>query len=541
MNNTQKEFSEKVLQDLLALDPSLKSHEKELKKIIQEIIKLKPSAKLDENFKQSLRTELLQRAKELKSEVKHKNQNNSFLINLFTMNKFTSALAGALVMALFAIPLTYHFTSNQPSVGNQTYFAENNEDDSNESETYLASSDGEITKLKDNAFGSLASDQDSHDPTSSSARGLGGGGVMMTAKDAPAQKNITTNEEATLEKVNVNTLLEAEKAPMPVGKGVADIMPYPHEEPNTITLAYTGEPISLSEEKVTVLKKSTKNSSISASSLVKDLGFGVIDTSKFNNPKIQNISFSEDKEFGLGYYIDLVNNNISINKNYAKWPNPAQNCQNQNCFEQTRLKESDIPSDEKIIELADSFVKRFNLDLSKYADPIIQDEYRRYIEKEENFWIPEEISVIYPQIIAEKTVVDSFGNEAGISVSVDIRSQKGAGLHGLSFGDLESSDYEAITETDRIISLAEKGGSYPVYGYYNSDKTNYELDTPDEVIMKYYIWKDGESHEYYIPALRFKIKEAEENELGRKSIVIPLAKELLEEIENNRENHPILY
>lgn len=67
-----EQIIEEILNDLYALDKDLIQYDKSLKKAIEKIIKAKPDIELDENFKLKLRTELMEKAKQLQVSAKLK-------------------------------------------------------------------------------------------------------------------------------------------------------------------------------------------------------------------------------------------------------------------------------------------------------------------------------------------------------------------------------------------------------------------------------------------------------------------------------------
>jgi hypothetical protein len=315
------------------------------------------------------------------------------------------------------------------------------------------------------------------------------------------------------------------------------IMPRP--DPVSYEYVYTGVDIEMTADKYTVYKhiKTSAGGRALAQSL-SGMDFSLLDMSKFRNTELANLNLSEDREFGYSLYLNLRENSLNLSQNWQKWPHPEQNCRDQACHEQYRLKLSDVPSDDKLIATADAFLREYGIDMNGYGRPSVSDQWRRYYnlaEDKSSFWVPNEIGVVYPLKIEEQTVRDQSGNPSGLHVSVNIRYNKVSGLHSLRPHTFESSAYDAITDNARIIELAEQGGLYPVYGYGQTEQTvTVELGTPERKLMQYFRYgrEDRTSEELYVPTLFFPVKNKADldDNFYRDYVVAPLITDMLSEL-----------
>jgi len=297
---------------------------------------------------------------------------------------------------------------------------------------------------------------------------------------------------------------------------------------------YAGEDFTLDQDTVTVLRR-TKGAVAgqAIASQVTNLNLGILNLSSFVSAQMQNVSFVEDKDFGYRVEINFRDNSISIYENWEKWKNPMNECAgDQECYDRLRTKISDVPSDSELISIADNFLSTYGISTDAYAEPEVDDNWRTNYEQaedKEQAWIPDQIQVRYPLIVNDEIVHDQGGNPTGLSVNVNIRHKRAAGVWGLRTNQFESSDYEAVKSIDDIKKVLEAGGMGYVFEP-SKDAKVVELGTPEQILMQTYNWSDGKSNELLVPALKFPvINQPDEKYFWRQNIIIPLAKELLEQ------------
>ena len=108
-----------------------------------------------------------------------------------------------------------------------------------------------------------------------------------------------------------------------------------------------------------------------------------------------------------------------------------------------------------------------------------------------------------------------------------------SGAYGITTQNYESSLYATETDFDRLVDVAENGGSaYPVpllrdQNFGQEQTVTLELDTPTFSYVKYWHYAQNETQELIAPALIFPIKNAKERGYYQDKIVVPIIKDLL--------------
>ena len=488
-----------ILEELYKIDKSLKSYGPQLEEIVVRLIEAKPDIVIDEEFKKGLYQELMAKAGELKP-LKNKGVN---LWQWIFARKLSYAFVGAVVIVVLMVGINYLVSKNriepfQPQSGSGNEFNK--------------------IVLSDNAFGSLAiaeGDQQAQQlDTTGVPAGRGGGGVGGSGADS---STISVMPEKIAQCVS--------------GETGCIIPPYIYPE-----YTYTGGEINLDQSQVEVLRKKSKIEYASSfAGFLETFGFGLADLSAFDNTRIQTINLVQDKEFGYTIFINLDEGIISMDMNWLKWP--QQQLENQ-------LRESDILSDEELIKITNQFIGEHRINMGSYGQPEVENTWRGdYViaKAESRFYAPEIISVLYPLLIDGKQVYEQWGGKVGVRINVNLRYKRVSGLYNLSFQDYESSKYEAETDASRIIKIAERGGLNMYYYIMEGvETTKIELDTPIQAYMIF--WKYDETSRsnqiLFIPALVFPIKNLPaEGYYYQKNIIVPLAKELLDQ--NEQPPYPV--
>jgi hypothetical protein len=492
----------KILQDIYELDASFREHEDKLREIIKELIASRPDTKFTEEFARELRAEVMRRAEVLKTEAAI---NKPGFFSQFTwVNKLAYALGGAAIALVLATPVINLFYGTEKTATPE--------------KLALDVSSG-IAQVKERAWGSL-SQGDEATLNEAAPKGIGGGGGGMASAPAPVQTDAGTMEA---------------RAIMP------EFFNYEYQ--------YVGEELNLDQTERAVFKHNKDNLDRSSlANLLKSMDFSLVDLGQFKNAAISNLSINEDRDFGLALNINMTKGNINIFKNWQKWPQVNAGCTDQACYERNRLKISDIPKDERLISLANNFVKDYGIDIKSYGEPFVYDHWRHQYEVAEDkaqVWIPDEVTVIYPLLIDGETVYDQGGNPTGLSVSIDIRNNRAAGAHNITVQTYQRSVYETETDAAKVIAVAEQGGRHHVFEPEVPDAKiiTIELDTPALGLMRHWQYNTDkqETSELYIPALIFPVKSVSEASqyFNRENIVVPLVKEILEEYAQDNPDGPM--
>jgi hypothetical protein len=467
---------QKILEDVYRVAPELREEEAEIVEIVSEMLKKVPNIEPDKNFIKRLREILNQKiqAKELSS-----SKGNLFLV---WYKRFFASAMGAVIVLL----IVFSFLSNN---------GVNNKDSA------MLFSKANITRVGENAFGVLenisnsnqsSSSETSINPLSSKMIGTGGGiggggGVATESSDA------------------------------------AVTMPY---IPVQYVYVYKGEDFTQSEAKMDVLKR-VVNADWGAgmSDFVQNMNFSIFDLSGFSNLKVNNINITEDQDFGYQVNVDMTRGNISLYKDWQRWPNLYANCQDASCYDSLRLKLSETPDDQAIIAETDKFLASHNIDTSIYDSPRV-DKQSAVFEQTGVSYVSDEIQVVYPLKMNGVGVYESYGNVYGINVSYDIRNSRVSAVNNLMTQNYQSSAYEVETDVKNIIDMAESTDR-EMYAQNAevAEKIEVELGTPSLVYAKYWQYKDSGEEEYLVPAFAFPVISNDKTSgVYRKNIIVPLVK-----------------
>ncbi len=315
-------------------------------------------------------------------------------------------------------------------------------------------------------------------------------------------------------------------------KMIAPGEPYPYTQTATEYI-YDGD-LKLGEEKtVAVMRRIQPKVSAKADLLGGTFVGNLVNVDKLDSLNVINVTLSESGPEPLNVYVDFMDGSVSVNRQINYTQRPDANCQNEACFARYRLKESDMPSDDRVFEIATKFLKDLGVDTSKYGDPVLAYNWREQRMMMPvgagEFYFPESMDVSFPYMINGSPVYDEWGNASGMNVTVDIRLRAAIGVWGLKVMNLESSEYDAVTDPAVLLAAVRQGG---VYGYMPEDATTVQatLGDPEKVYMVHYKYdeKKQENYELYVPALAFPVTEQAEGMYDyRKAVVVPLASELL--------------
>lgn len=495
---------EKILQDLYQLDPEFKKHEEKLKVVISELLSAKPGIEIDPAFAAGLRRKLIAQA-DLKSY--QPSTQHSFMFN----KNLNFILGGALAIAIV--------------FGGTQYYQNNLK--SPQQALALLSRDVEIVSTnKGQAFGTL---------TSATVSARGGG-----TENAVAMADFGTTSSAPAA-VPVPTTPVTDSKMIAVPDDRIGFVP-PYYQP--YQYVYKGEDLPSLNANQDVFKRIPVSASQStAGAFIKQFSLGLIDINKFQDAKLQNFSLNEDRPFGYTLYTDLTQGNISISQNWQQWPHPENNCRDEACYQQYRLKYDQIPDDASLIAASNAFLSEYGISREGYGEPVVQnywkEDYARSQDKA-SYYIPDQLTVVYPLLLQGKTILDEGGNKTGMMISVDARTKRVTSAYNLVNRTYEQSSYAGETDSARIIKLAESGGwrNYIPYAAAETPQDPnlpkpvlVELGTPTIELIQIYNYDNATytSQELYAPALVFPVTQPnQENIYVPKNIIVPLVKELLD-------------
>ncbi len=468
---------QEILKDLYLIDPSLKKEEDKIIAIIENIIENQPNIELNQEFIVKLKEKVF-----LEIENLEKNKE----MKIFSWQKiFYISTSSALVILLSIFAFSSFLTPIKKT----------------------KEKDAVIIALSERAFGDL---------------------LISSELGRKGQESSLNQRE--------DMVLGLGSADGVASSNDLSIMPYPIEQ-NSYKYVYKGsllEDLDLSSIPNLVYKRDndTYLSKVFASSLknVSDLPFSL---NSFTQTELQHFNLIENREFGYSVAVNLSNNSISIYSNWEKWPQPYQNCFDEDCVERLKLNANDMLSESELIAIADNFLAEYNINLNDYSQAELSEETLNQLMSPRNNYYPEYVNVIYPLHIEGKEVFGAYGGKEGLEVSINIREKKVSNFYNLNFSRLQSSSYQLINDTEKINDLLSKGGLNPDY-YYNNDENSYieiELDEPKIALVKTWLSSPDRSSgvEIFIPSLIFKIKNKPNEYFNRQNVIIPLIKEIFED------------
>ncbi|PKM91154.1 hypothetical protein CVU82_03835 [Candidatus Falkowbacteria bacterium HGW-Falkowbacteria-1] len=528
-----------ILDDLYKIDPEFKKHEKKIAKIIKELLLLQPEIKPDSRFIEDLRNMLKMEEKNVvrsKKDVKKgieekKNKDYFFSFNFL----FDLSRSFVIVSVLLLLVVSFSFVELQkqsPDISKNDF-----------QNKYLdILSETKIVKKDKNSFGSLYSQstslstsfQESSSAISSRPLGASSEAIKMMSSDTSGFGAGGSFASAP----QTEDILNFENG---VSGDEMSVM----RMPVRYNYIYTGGDFDMFKSEEDVFKKTVPNLSKELANDFIGKSFSLVDFSKFTDVGISNFNLLEDRDFGYSVYFGLEDGSFSLYKNWKRWPRAETLCggwENYQCFEDYQLSFNEVLSNQEILQISDDFLKNYKIDISNYGPGEVQNEWMRdyYLSSDKaSYYIPESISVIYPLTIEGRTVYEEYGQKTGLSVDVDIREKKVAGLYGLFYQQYESSSYETETNKDKIMELVYRGGEYPYYDYFEDD-FNYEvidieLGAPRLDLVK--IWNYDNysmiSQELYVPAYVFPvISQSKDSYFYKKNVVIPAVKEFFDRYNN---------
>lgn len=496
---------QKILADLYQIDSSLKSQENEIVKIINELIAAKPDTKFDENFKQQLRARIMKKISAMPAKKS---------TGWFTVPRFAYALGGLAVLALIILP-TLYFTGRGVEHANVN-----------------------VKKLADNAFGSLVAGQSTGQSNTAASEQAVGSATVGSANDLGASKSLSLTTPAA---PSATSAVGRSGAIGMGGGGSVSAMPI---RPTNYKFVYKGGDLPQLSNNLDVLKRVTDGGALALSSVMTNTGLNFIDWTKFSNTKLQNISFTENRDNGYQVYVNFDDGSVSINQNYQKWigasgstGSDTVSCMAIGCVQPPMpyqpIKIGDVPSDSKIIGVADSFLRNYGISLTNYGQPFVQNDWKIYYDAapdKANYYIPEQLSVIYPLVINGKEIYDESGNKTGLTVNIDIRQMKATGVYNLMSQNYQASSYGTEQDSARIIKLAENGGFGQNYYYGGSDGSQeIDLGTPTLGLVQMWFYRDNQNQQLLIPSYIFPITSKPTGAYYyQNSVIVPVIKDVLD-------------
>ncbi len=437
----------------------------------------RPKAEIDPKFRSTLKAQLINEIKPIK-------------INF--MNKFKYAIAAGLAIIVVAVVVVA-----APK---------------KKGEVALLGTP-QITKLSANAFGHL------NTGNVNVPSGMGGGGNNTTSLSAPS----TATPEST--KMSTEPAVGMGGGGMGVAVG-RDALIY---NPINYKFVYTGEKFTVDEDSLPVYERQKGFGTANLSTILSNFNVSMFNIGKFANARLDYLTASQDVDKGYMLSLDMREGLVSIGQNYEKWYAPNQVYQ--------PLSPNQLPADDAVINVANSFLDEYGIDRSGFGSPVVQNNWKiQYAAATDKSlaYVPDQIAVVYPTKLEGNEAYDQSGNKTGMMVSVDVRANKVAYVSELTSQRYSASDYETEKDVDRILGLAQKGGYQTYYPIDQADAKTVEVDlgTPTKAYVRLWLTKDNKTSDLYVPSLIFPVIN-QPKDVYVTNVIVPIAKEVLDTEQNS--------
>lgn len=492
-----------LLEELYAIEPDLRARDTDLRRLAAELLASKPDAPIDERFIERLRGELMVRASVIQPQ-------HSFMRFLTSKNRYLVPGLALLVLAVAAGAALQSFMPGRQASPMRT------------------ASGPAIERVEANAFGTLATSPQ--------------GSEAAFNADAASRSSAPSGEAGV-------PAPQPSVAVPPLAGGGSDAggdakLIAPDWIPTIYRYTYAGEAIENLASQIDVYRRVKGTPPVGPIAALSEVNLGLIDLSKAKDSFVQSFTIAEQRDNGYVFNVDPQEGMINIFQN-AKWFSVLSRCLDQNCYEQNRLKESDLLSDEESIRIADAFLAEYGISKADYGAAIVNDQWRVMYNAMDasarsSYWFPEGISVVYPILVDSKVAYDEGGSPYGLNVNVDVRAKRAQSVWNLFTRTYQVSSYAAETDAKRLISIAENTDNYDDAGSMppNTKTVTVELGTPTIAYVRSWQQTGSTGAELLVPALIFPIKN-QPADLWRTNVIVPLAKDLLDATGNQPRPMPV--
>lgn len=470
-----------ILAELYEIDPSLREHEAELVPLIQKLLERDPAQKPSPAFVKKLRKELAARAEaSMHGAVEHR---VSYASPSGFFHRFAYALAGATAAVVIAVPVTLQWANGGVP------FAPMAERTGEEMDAGTMAMNAE-NQANDAVTGSPAGNNPAPYAMGRTQAGGGGGDMYMGDGKMTAVSSL--------------------------------IAPW-----NPVKYRLEGDLPELPQGTVDVLERNLRTMNVPFASIQNAFRDAAIDLSSFEGTSVDHVSMTQRRQFGYTINVSLADGSVSINQAWEFWPQPANNCQTEECFRSLQPKLSDIPADAELIRIAGAFLADHDIDLEGYGDPVVDHAWRRDYDRTEDkryAWVPDSMRVIFPLVVDGQTVTEPGGGPSGISVQVSVKHKRVSDAWGLMTYQFDREAHDAVSDRADIEKFLGMAGSQ------TADAPTIALRDPTLGYVRLYTYEDGKNSELFVPALIFQVTNVPADAMYYPaSVAVPLAKDLLDE------------
>lgn len=351
---------------------------------------------------------------------------------------------------------------------------------------------------------------------------VGGFLVLSWPKTQPAQLEMIQEDQNAFQRSDFTSV------PLNGFGGAGGDMP-PHEYTRTEYI-YTGD-ITLPSGTVQVVQRLNPTNKPSATAIPKGFADAILNWSQLSSTQLTNVTVEEPSHSGYSVTIDFNQGMVNMYKKISAAERPDMYCSGEDCYRQNRLQESDMLPNEEVLRIAQDFATEYGFDLTQYADPVVQDDWRMWQAASttpEDFYFPDQISVVFPLLINGTPVYEEYGMPHGMTMSVDVRLGVVASVFNYYASDYQERTYDAFTDAEKAAEVVKFGSLYSWVDE-QADVVEATLSEPTEAYMSYFRWdqETQQSTNLFVPALVFPIENVPEGTMEhRRTIVLPLVQEV---------------
>jgi hypothetical protein len=477
--------TQQILDELYALDPALRSEEARLIQIIDLMQKTKPNIEINEQFRARLRSELL--------------KNTSSSVSGFAKYRFTivsSVLSSVFASLVVGVGVWWLLGSTSlPSISSSGVVSS--------ASSLWVSFAPVITDLGPWAFGQALTTVSS--PVSS-------------ARPTPERQALVSSVSplGTQDAISVDPQISSKMM-------VID----PSYQPTIYEYTYTGTLQIATGSQAVYRRKNMPIDTGDISHMLGSMHIDGFDIGSLKNTKITNLTLVEDRAYGYSVSLDFLGGTVGIYQN-TQWPQPK--CDQNGCETLPEISRESLENTWALIQIADRWIQDYQINRSLYGSPRVEVfAYPIGVMADgvtpEPYRVPDLVTVVYPLLLDGKNIYEEYGTSRGLSLSIDLRSQKISSVYGIEKVSLERSQYESETDTGVIMQMIRQGGRYEGWNPENAKKVTLSLGEP---VLTYVVlsgeYRDGESPTYYVPAYRFPVLGRTADMWAPESIMIPLVR-----------------
>ncbi|MFH1046809.1 MAG: hypothetical protein V1738_00760 [Patescibacteria group bacterium] len=474
--NHQTEI-DRLVEELVNLEPELGGQKAQLHELVARLLAAKPDAQIDRQFVERLRRELLTEKSGSLLAANPIANLNQFMIKLKYIIGGSAVLAAVVLVAVFGI------------YPRQSTPASNKLADLISSPSLFESG---IVPLQPNAFGSLAvlsnivPQQNSAESLSAEDKGFGGGG-----RSAISSQPLTAVE--------------------------AGAIMVPSDEYVPVNFKYTAEPLAMLPDQLSVYRRTKEVPIAAISSAVAAQRNGLVNLSGLTELNVNSLSMkhkSGSDEYWV--HLDLLQGMASINLEYG--PRGYNSAPGQ-----------ELP-DEQLIDLANSFLDRYGIDRSAYAEPKVDQSWRLSYATAETREAPSFVQVDYQLLVNEQPIVSWGKRPFGLQVMIDTGNRRVQSAVNIMTQRFESSAYTLEIDTAKLLAYAEAGGLNGRFWLPKGSVTELQLGQPTISYYQHYIYDERSgSQELFVPTLFFPVLNyPAEQSSEPQFVMVPLVKEILD-------------